>query len=82
MPVLIHNFKDDGWRRVFLSETYFAPKELPEEVPELARRNLVPRGGLEPPRCYQRWILNPLRLPIPPPRHKIGCLGRRVGLYP
>ena len=28
---------------------------------------LVPGGGLEPPHCYQRRILNPLRLPIPPP---------------
>ena len=29
---------------------------------------LVPGGGLEPPHCYQRRILNPLRLPIPPSR--------------
>ena len=29
---------------------------------------LVPRAGLEPARCHQRRILNPLRLPIPPPR--------------
>jgi hypothetical protein len=32
---------------------------------------MVPRGGLEPPRCHQRRILNPVRLPIPPPRHFI-----------
>ncbi len=30
--------------------------------------NLVPREGLEPSRCHHRRILNPLRLPIPPPR--------------
>ena len=29
---------------------------------------LVPGGGLEPPHCFQRRILNPLRLPIPPSR--------------
>ena len=28
---------------------------------------MVPGVGLEPTHCYQRWILNPLRLPIPPP---------------
>ena len=28
----------------------------------------MPGGGLEPPHCYQRRILNPLRLPIPPSR--------------
>ena len=31
---------------------------------------LVPGGGLEPPHCYQRRILNPLRLPIPPSRQR------------
>ena len=29
---------------------------------------LVPRGGIEPPRCFHRRILSPLRLPIPPSR--------------
>ncbi len=29
----------------------------------------VPRARLELARCHQRWILNPLRLPIPPSRH-------------
>ena len=37
-------------------------------------RYLVPGGGLEPPHCYQRRILNPLRLPIPPSRQ--GCRPR------
>ena len=31
---------------------------------------LVPRAGVEPARCYHRGILSPLRLPIPPPRHR------------
>ena len=26
----------------------------------------VPRVGIEPTLCYQNWILNPARLPIPP----------------
>ena len=30
---------------------------------------LVPVAGLEPARCRQRWILSPLRLPIPSHRH-------------
>src|SRR5574340_57123 len=34
--------------------------------------SLVPGGGLEPPHCYQRRILNPLRLPIPPSRQGAG----------
>ena len=29
---------------------------------------LVPRAGLEPAQCRHRGILNPVRLPIPPPR--------------
>ena len=29
---------------------------------------LVPGGGIEPPRCRQRGILSPVRLPIPPSR--------------
>ena len=33
-------------------------------------RLLVPGGGLEPPQCYHRRILSPLRLPIPPSRLK------------
>ena len=33
---------------------------------------MVPGGGLEPPQCYHRRILNPLRLPIPPSRQGTG----------
>jgi hypothetical protein len=38
--------------------------------------NLVPRVGLEPTRGLARWILNPLRLPIPPPRLRACNLSR------
>ena len=31
----------------------------------------VPVKGLEPPLPYEKWILNPSRLPIPPHRHYI-----------
>ena len=31
--------------------------------------SMVPREGLEPSRYCYRGILNPLCLPIPPPRH-------------
>ena len=30
---------------------------------------VVPLAGLEPARCRHRWILSPLRLPIPSHRH-------------
>ena len=33
---------------------------------------LVPVAGLEPARCRQRWILSPLRLPIP--SHRQVCI--------
>ena len=32
----------------------------------------MPGEGLEPSCPCGRWILNPLRLPIPPPRHRRG----------
>ena len=38
---------------------------------------LVPVTGLEPVRCRQRWILSPLRLPIPSHR-QIGALPEKV----
>jgi hypothetical protein len=28
---------------------------------------LVPGAGIEPALCCQNWILNPARLPVPPP---------------
>ena len=33
---------------------------------------MVPGAGLEPARCFHRGILNPLRLPISPPRHRVA----------
>ena len=38
----------------------------------------MPGARLELARCRQRWILSPLRLPIPPSRHKAGV---RAGYY-
>jgi len=32
-------------------------------------RSLVREGGVEPPRPFGHWNLNPARLPIPPPAH-------------
>ena len=31
---------------------------------------MVPGAGLEPARYFYRWILSPLRLPVPPSRHR------------
>ena len=31
---------------------------------------MVPRVGVEPTRCHHHRILNPARLPIPPPRQR------------
>ena len=39
-----------------------------EETLGNPERLAMPEGGLEPPRVLPRWILNPLRLPIPPLR--------------
>jgi hypothetical protein len=33
---------------------------------------LVPGAGIEPARCCHRWILSPVRLPVPPSRHSSG----------
>ena len=40
---------------------------------------LVPVTGLEPVRCRQRWILSPLRLPIPSHRHITICIIQECG---
>ncbi len=42
---------------------------------------LVPVAGLEPARCRQRWILSPLRLPIPSHRQVLRRTNRRKLLY-
>ena len=31
-------------------------------------KKLVLRVGIEPTLCCQNWILNPARLPVPPPK--------------
>ena len=41
---------------------------------------LVPVTGLEPVRCRQRWILSPLRLPIPSHRHMQELLYTKSGV--
>ena len=41
---------------------------------------MVPGAGLEPARCYQRGILNPLCLPISPPGQ--GALSSKVEAEP
>ena len=40
---------------------------------------MVPVTGLEPVRCRQRWILSPLRLPIPSHRHITICIIQECG---
>ena len=37
---------------------------------------MVPRAGIEPARCFQRGILSPVRLPIPPSRQHGGNYRR------
>lgn len=32
---------------------------------------LVPGAGIEPARYRYRWILSPVRLPVPPSRHQV-----------
>ena len=34
-------------------------------------KNFVLRVGIEPTLCYQNWILNPARLPVPPPKQGV-----------
>lgn len=33
--------------------------------------HMVPKGGVEPPRVLPRWILSPVRLPVPPLRQHL-----------
>ena len=40
--------------------------------PPSTTRSMVLEVGLEPTRCLQRRILNPVRLPIPPLQHKLS----------
>ena len=42
---------------------------------------LVPGGGIEPPWSCPRWILSPVRLPIPPPRQRKNEIITNTGIY-
>ena len=46
-----------------------ARKRGPQPPPERSLAYMVPEARLELARCCQRWILSPLRLPIPPLGH-------------
>ena len=50
----------EGWRSPSAAGTQ-NKRQLRKQLPFI----LVPVTGLEPVRCRQRWILSPLRLPIP-----------------
>ena len=43
--------------------------------------DMVPVTGLEPVRCRQRWILSPLRLPIPTHRQVLNYYSALSGLF-
>jgi len=49
------------WNLAFVSDLEFRVSNFGGEV--------VPGEGLEPTSSYERRILSPLRLPIPPSRH-------------
>ena len=55
----------------------------PKKTPGLTggRALLVPVTGLEPVRCRQRWILSPLRLPIPTHRQVLNYYSALSGLF-
>ena len=48
-----------------------------EKIGQIMKLN-VPVKGLEPPLPYEKWILNPSRLPIPPLRHLNGAYYAKV----
>ena len=57
------------------------PTEIPSKTKlayaiDLEWKIVVPGAGLEPARCYQRGILNPLCLPISPPGHRVAFQQR------
>jgi hypothetical protein len=47
-----------------LTRRNYPPRTPTLKIAPLSGRILVPRGGLEPPCGYPRWILSPLRLPF------------------
>ena len=60
----------EGWRPPPAAGTQ-NKRQLLSQLPFV----LVPVTGLEPVRCRQRWILSPLRLPIPSHRHNIVIIS-------
>ena len=42
---------------------------------------LVPGGEVESPHTFVRWILSPVRLPIPPPRQRKNEIITNTGIY-
>lgn len=65
VPILNPNF----WM-IFEFEYLLVLKLIAQmkNAPFQERIHLVPRAGIEPARCFQRGILSPVRLPIPPSR--------------
>ena len=61
-------------------------KQIIRTRPRLGRTGsdyigLVPVAGLEPARCRQRWILSPLRLPIPSHRQVLCYYSALSGVF-
>ena len=75
-----YNFQNHDYRTFDVNPLFVCIPQLTKELPkkkkgtkaydELLSR-LVPRVGIEPTLRCQNWILNPARLPIPPPGHKM-----------
>ncbi len=52
------------------SQIAISEKAIDAKTHASSHKRLVPGTRLELVRCYHRWILSPLRLPIPPPRQR------------
>jgi hypothetical protein len=57
-------------------------REVKKKLPELCSgmpvnrlQEVMPKGGLEPPRAYAHCALNAARLPIPPLRRELGNIA-------
>ena len=59
------SYKTEKPQQYFCGDTTSGIKKLTGHLLEVCQFRLVPVTGLEPVRCRQRWILSPLRLPIP-----------------
>ena len=56
------------WRAVSLAQMRYGSPEVPYNSLKTTPIQVVPGGGVEPPRPCDRRILSPLRLPVPPSR--------------